>query len=141
MSPVFSGAAIPFRCCKFGQVQVHIAMSNQHICKKQTPLNRYFPISIERLPLSGLSRFCSQKGCPSCAATGAGLNGFKCANRCVFVTRFSQVPGLTLFVSLAPGASFLFSPRPPPPQPASSLPDAPLSLQGPADCLLPAAGS
>lgn len=41
---------------------------------------------------------------------------------------------------LPPGASFLFSPRPPPPQPASSLPDAPLSLQGPADCLPAAAG-
>lgn len=106
MRAALPGDTLPVLCCKFGQVQVHVALSNQHICKKnkkkQEPPpspNRYFPISIERLPLSRLSRFFFRiKVSPSCAATGTGLNGFKMREwLCVFVTRFSQVPGLTLF--------------------------------------------
>lgn len=57
-----SGATFPVLGCKFDKVQVHIAMSNQHICKEETPTasikkNRYFPISIERLPLSAFTFF------------------------------------------------------------------------------------
>lgn len=32
-----SGATFPVLGCKFDKVQVHIAMSNQHICKEETP--------------------------------------------------------------------------------------------------------
>lgn len=154
MRAALPGDTLPVLCCKFGQVQVHVALSNQHICKK-TKKNKKPPptppaqIAISPFPSSAFRShdfhvfFFRIKVSPSCAATGTGLNGFKMREwLCVFVTRFSQVPGLTLFLSrFAPGASFLFSPRPPPPQPASSLPDAPLSLQGPADCLLAATGS
>ena len=143
MRPMCSGAAVPVPCCKFGQVQAqHRDVQSAHL-QKANPKSLFppFPSSAFRSRGFHVFFFCSHKGYPSCAPTSAGLNGLKCVNRCVFVTRFSQVPGLTLFVSLAPGASFLFSPRPPPPQPASSLPDAPLSLQGPADCLPAATGS
>lgn len=55
---------------------------------------------------------------------------------CVIVTRFSPESQAWPFLSrLLPEPPSSLSPRPPPPQPASSLPDAPLSLQGPADAL------
>lgn len=78
---------------------MHIAMSNQHICKKKSepPKSLISPFPSSAFRSQGSHVFCSHKGYPSCAATGTGLSGFKCANRYVFVTRFSQVPGLTLF--------------------------------------------
>lgn len=86
--------------------------------------------------------FCSDKGCPSCALTSAGLNGFRCMS--VFVTRFSPGPRPDPFFCLACSRSLLprLSPSSTSPAGQLSLPDAPLSLQGPADgvCRTPAAG-
>lgn len=76
--------------------------------KKANPLNRYFPVSTERLPLSGLPRLRSHQGYPP--HTSRRLHGFKRVHRCVFVTRFSQVPGLTLFVSCSRSLLPLLSP-------------------------------
>lgn len=62
MWPGFPGATFSVLRRKFDKVQAYIAMSNQHICKEATPTasikkNRYFPISIERLPLSACTFF------------------------------------------------------------------------------------
>lgn len=63
MRPAFPRATFQVLRRKFDKVQVHVAVSNQHICKEATPTaskkkkNRYFPISIERLPLSALTLF------------------------------------------------------------------------------------
>lgn len=85
MRPQLWEAAMLVPCSKTGQV--HISTSNQHICKKRT-LNRYFPISIERLPVVHV--FCSHKGYPSCVVARGGLNKFTCVSHCVSLPGFPK---------------------------------------------------
>lgn len=89
------------------------------ICPAPSP---QVAVSTERLPSRFSVRFVPNVS--SCCHRG-GSSGAKCLR--VFFTRLARVPGLALFVSLAPGASFLFSPVLRHPQPASPPPDAPLT--------------
>lgn len=131
--PGFPGATFPVLRCKFDKVQVHITMSNQHICKEATPTASKGKKKIAISPFPS-SAFRSQPSRISHSERSTFLTGYTDMNARISVSRLPDFPESQVwpfFVSLAPGASFLFSPRPPPPRPASSLPDAPLSLQGP----------
>lgn len=123
MRPGFPGATFLVLRRKFDKVQVHVAVSNHlqrsnpHRLKKKKNVKKksLFP-HFHRAP-SALSPHASffffflfEFGKVHLAD---GLHGYKRANECVTVTRFSRIPGLTL--------SFFLSRLLPEP-PSSSLP-------------------